>query len=80
MARTFNGKRPVSQMSEALICAFSNMGAPEEMDLIIVLDDGPDGEKLAKCLLQVAEKYSYTGLRVALEELPAMERHAAKSM
>jgi hypothetical protein len=63
-----------------LICSFANLGAPAEIDLIFVLDAGENGEKLAKCLLQVAEQFRFRGLRVALEELPAMEVHTPMAM
>jgi len=79
MTRTFHGERQVGQLGKALICLMA-MVPSHEMDMIIVLDAGPKGEELAKCLLKIAEGYGFTGLRVALEPMPAAETFEDRAM
>jgi hypothetical protein len=53
---------------------------PVEMDIVLVLDVGDQGERFAKCLLELAERHNFTGLRVTLDPLPAMEGASPGSM
>ena len=73
VARTFHGEKQVRQLGESLICLFA-MVPTNEMDVIIVLDEGEKGAEMARCLLTLAEKFKFKGLRVALEAIPASER------
>jgi len=79
LTRTFHGAKQVAQLESALLCAFA-MVPPGEVDVVVVLDDGPGGETLARCLLELAESFQFPGLRVALEPLPAIESRAPGTM
>ena len=79
MTRTFHGQSQVGRVGMAIICMFA-MVSVHEMDVIIVLDEGKGGEEYGRCLLQLAEKFGFTGLRVTTDPMPAMEATESSSM
>ena len=79
MTRTFHGLRQVDRISKSLICMFTMVPA-NEVDIIFVLDEGPMGEIMARCLLEIAEKFKFPSFRVALDQFPAMEKAMHNSM
>jgi len=61
MARTFHGGRQVDRVQQAVICWFAMVPA-HEVDVVLVLDEGPMGEVMARCLLELAERCAWESL------------------
>ena len=81
VARSYHGRRQVTQIISSLVCLFATV--PQHiMEVVIVLDSGPDdnGKFLAKCMLEEARKHGFGALRVALEAKPPTELETPGSM
>jgi hypothetical protein len=79
VGRSYHGLKQVKQVMSSLVCFFAVV--PQHiMEVVIVLDSGHDGELLAKCILEQAQKHGFGALRVALEAKPYIELESPGSM
>jgi hypothetical protein len=79
VGRTYHGQRSVAQMMYSLVCMFANVPS-NLVEVVIVLDAGLEGNKLAKALLLTAESRNFTGLKISTEDMPPLETEKEKSM